>query len=777
MRAIILASTALALAAPAYAQNIYVKDIVHEENTAIARVPVENRGTGKTPARVTVYVGLSNDSAKQGIDYIGVAEQFDVLPGQVGYLNVPILNDAKPGPTKTITTKVIVNSGGTLRDGTGKITRTDSDVVAPPPPPPPAPAAILVGEAACSEGDVCVIPVTRSGGDLSRSATFGWATTTGGTAVPGVDFLARSGSLSFAPGSPTATSPTFPSIENTIDQPDRTVMVRVSSTDAPVAVPQAEIKIVDDDEAPPPAPPPVPCPDGTTVPAGQTCPVPPPPPPSTDVWSFCNHNNFTCFHEGTAKVRYGNATMGWLRIMDPVSGSIECTHETFQVTVPAGLGSPKCETSGKPIPEIAPTTTAGGPGWVPVPTPDGEVPINPSEGDLLPVGVTPDGNAAPDVVGAFRFFCRAGPIKRDDPIVYPGQPGRAHWHQFYGWTSIDAFDTYQSLQTEAGYSTCETPDPAGPRANNHSGYWTSAMIVTVPTGSAVPLKTLTLQPGQPIVGGVMAKPTEHFWVPDGNTLYYKGRPSANCPPSVSPWGPTVQACVPIPHGLKMLFGYDMVKLLDSEAPASYRCIDAAGVQRGPQGPRIADALKDCPVGASLHQKVEAQHCWDPRWLDSPNHQDHLSYSLQRLGTGKGGCKPTKAGATQLVAPPHLTLLTTWQVTQAVVDAVKADPEWGVRLSSDDHLRAIRPKEAWAGRTGHGDFFMSWMAKVRDRWHFGADGHKGCIEGLKNCSAGNTGTGKIMRGGGAPRYPSLGYTSWDHPSNLVPVREEGYSAEW
>src|SRR4051794_14573087 len=40
-------------------------------------------------------------------------------------------------------------------------------------------------------------------------------------------------------------------------------------------------------------------------------------------------------------------------------------------------------------------------------------------------------HASPDEVGAFRFTCLAGQVSRDDPIVYPGQPGKSHLHQFF----------------------------------------------------------------------------------------------------------------------------------------------------------------------------------------------------------------------------------------------------------------------------------------------------------------------------------------------------------
>jgi hypothetical protein len=419
-----------------------------------------------------------------------------------------------------------------------------------------------------------------------------------------------------------------------------------------------------------------------------------------------------------------------------------------------------------------------------MPTPDGEVPLNNSEGDLVPTSVIAENSAAPDVVGAMRFFCRAGQIQKVDPIVAYGKPS-AHWHQFFGWSEMNSTDTFQTLQTKPGYSVCNYPPGPGLThldVPNHSGYWISSMMVNVPAGVEIPVAKLLTQPGQPTIGGVMATKTLHHWVPDGNTIYYKGRPSGDpaCK-GVSPWGPQYLGCIAVTQGLKILFGYDMVKLLDSESPMTFRCLSADGVQMGPMGPRLADALKSCPVGARLAQAIHAPQCKDPKYIDSPNHMDHMSYSYQKLGTGKGGCVPTRSGAYNLDIPPTVTLLTSWTITPAVRAAIDADPEWGVYLDSDLHLKAMRPQEAWAGRTGHADFLISWLQKVRDRWHFGGvtNGtfYKGCIEGLKNCSAGQTGTGMMQRGGGAPWYPSLGRTQWAHPNNLVPVRPEGYTADW
>src|SRR5437868_11158870 len=49
------------------------------------------------------------------------------------------------------------------------------------------------------------------------------------------------------------------------------------------------------------------------------------------------------------------------------------------------------------------------------------------------------------LLGAFRMFCTAGQLVRDDPLFYPGQPGASHLHQFFGNTGTNASSAYQSL--------------------------------------------------------------------------------------------------------------------------------------------------------------------------------------------------------------------------------------------------------------------------------------------------------------------------------------------
>ena len=83
------------------------------------------------------------------------------------------------------------------------------------------------------------------------------------------------------------------------------------------------------------------------------------------------------------------------------------------------------------------------------------------------------GSGAPDIVGAFRFICGAGQLSYDDPILYPGQPGKSHLHQFYGNVAADANSTYASLRA-GGDSTCNWTGKGV--AANRSAYWMPAML-------------------------------------------------------------------------------------------------------------------------------------------------------------------------------------------------------------------------------------------------------------------------------------------------------------
>ncbi len=196
-----------------------------------------------------------------------------------------------------------------------------------------------------------------------------------------------------------------------------------------------------------------------------------------------------------------------------------------------------------------------------------------------------------DGTGNFRIGCRYSHMNYDDSIVFPGQPGRAHLHVYFGNTGSNAFSTAQSLLT-SGNSTCDGG------TSNRSSYWLPAMI----------------DAGNRAV------------VPAGMGVYYKSGYQGIEPQEISPT---------FPNGLKIIAGDARATGPQSVAPVSWECRAT--------GERSA-AIPACPQGSYLQGHVEFPQCWDGINLDSPDHQSHMAYGRN------GGCP-----ASHPVALPDITL--------------------------------------------------------------------------------------------------------------------------
>ena len=319
-------------------------------------------------------------------------------------------------------------------------------------------------------------------------------------------------------------------------------------------------------------------------------------------------------------------------------------------------------------------------------------------------GAIPPDNAA-DPMGAFRFICGAGQIRYDDPIVYPGQPGDSHLHQFYGNTAADAYSTYSSLR-QSGDSTCGDP-------LNRSGYWMPAML----DGKG------------------------HVVQPDFVSIYYKRLP-ASSPECNDPSDTADKAqgiCVSIPNGIRFIFGYDMVT--NTLATGGNRFMCDAGPTNHPIGnyaTLAALARAGCPAGDKVELLMSAPLCWDGKNLDSANHRSHVSYESY----GNGGYRRCPADHPYLMPRFELGVF----YTVGAGDDLKL---W--HLSSDEMMPGIE-----AGTTFHADYFGGWDNKVMAMWM------DNCINKHLNCSGGDLGNGLQLRGAARPTY------GWSNPNRLVPV---------
>jgi Domain of unknown function (DUF1996) len=183
---------------------------------------------------------------------------------------------------------------------------------------------------------------------------------------------------------------------------------------------------------------------------------------------------------------------------------------------------------------------------------------------LLPVVLTPS-QAAPVRVAEFVARCDLSHRAPDDPIVFPGRPGAAHMHDFYGNRRTSARSSLQR-----GRTTC---DPAADRA----AYWFPTLYRN---GKAVR--------------------------PRRATFYYVT--SHEDPAKVRS----------LPQGLRIIAGDARATRPLHPVVAEWACL-GAGIESDP-------TMVTCPDGADLELHLRFPDCWNGRDLDSRDHRSHMAYS-------------------------------------------------------------------------------------------------------------------------------------------------------
>lgn len=374
----------------------------------------------------------------------------------------------------------------------------------------------------------------------------------------------------------------------------------------------------------------------------------------------------------------------------------------------AGAATAAADTAA--VPGSAATDSAENKHLVPVPGSTTAV--------LLPTGITGEADIAdsfdiapwlvpgetegpsPDAVGAFRFTCLAGQVRADDPIVYPGQPGKSHLHQFFGNTGTDAYSTYASLRTTGG-STCTRSEGDSPQ---RSAYWMPAML----DGAGNVVK------------------------PDWINTYYKQLPASD-PDCAKLQDPVTQAviatggkCIGAPNGIRFLVGYNMTTgQNDFTDPSkreydamSYSCINSTTLDEiSTKKHSFAEIIAaGCPNGNWLKASAAFPQCWDGKNLDSPDHRAHIAFPVQSY------CPPTH--------PYRFP-----EIAVSVHFRVDANFQAGSWRLSADAMYPTRP----AGSTLHFDYWEAWSPAFKALWQ------TNCIDGHLSCSSGNVGDGRRIKG--------------------------------
>ena len=344
-------------------------------------------------------------------------------------------------------------------------------------------------------------------------------------------------------------------------------------------------------------------------------------------------------------------------------------------------------------------------------------------------GIAP---ASADPVGAFRMFCGSGQLLKDDPLVYPGQPGVSHLHQFFGNAGADANSNYTSLRTAGGTTCGQSSTPI-----NRSAYWMPAMLDGV--GNAVK--------------------------PDYMNLYYKRNPASD-PYCKSPDQGGIGICTDLPNGIRYVFGYNMKTMTggpsdlasQDSAAITFQCWaseDGTVGNGGANGyyhniPEVIAA--GCPIGARLMIVAAAPNCWDGVNLDVADHRSHMAMSNGPMYPGQffRACPST-----------HPYAIDNLEVQIAyTTDANFIAGKW--HLTSDEMMAGTVPGSTW-----HMDYWEAWSPTVKATWH------TTCINQKLSCSGGDLGNGTQIIGasvppGGWPKHQLVALSSIGSTTSVAPT---------
>jgi hypothetical protein len=179
--------------------------------------------------------------------------------------------------------------------------------------------------------------------------------------------------------------------------------------------------------------------------------------------------------------------------------------------------------------------------------------------------------------GFFNIRCKLSHRASDDPIVFPGQSGAAHSHDFFANKSTNADSTFTSM-TRAKTTCALSADT--------SGYWAPTLLDD--NGDPVPVRKVL--------------------------IYYR-----------SASGMQVQA---FPRNLKIIAGGDT---MDPPAPSrSQMSLSWACGDTEPYTPSPPDCT-DTGLDVSAH--IHFPDCWDGEHKDSDDHRSHMTFGTPECPSG------------------------------------------------------------------------------------------------------------------------------------------------
>jgi hypothetical protein len=305
----------------------------------------------------------------------------------------------------------------------------------------------------------------------------------------------------------------------------------------------------------------------------------------------------------------------------------------------------------------------------------------------------------PNEAGTFRLKCDFSHGLYDDPIVYPGQAGRAHLHMFFGNHTADAHSTERSL-FENGETTCQGSEL------NRSSYWIPMLLAP------------RWQDGQVVRDDA------------GNRLYdpvltIDSAAGENAGPDFYYKRATAGTITPMPLGLRMIVGSASASEPQEYLPLRYACESSVHSD----SPEFTKHIPICEVGDVLNADVWFPPCWDGENLDVPDHKSHMAFPRPADdGSGDYVCPPTHP-----VSLPQVSYHFKFPVTAENGGPTGSTRGW--KLASDKYQ--VPEDGAVGGYSLHADWFMAWHPEASALFT------EYCINQRRHCSNGDLGNGFRM----------------------------------
>lgn len=203
------------------------------EDAGAVRIGVVRDDDGQGP--VTVDYATSDDTARNGTDYVGCTSALLFGPGEgLKFFTISILNNSLKQPDRSFNVSLSKATGGTVRGTTmAKVVIKDND------------QGFQFGSASytvAEDAGGALITVLRGADDTNAISTVDFATADG-TATSGLDYALTSGTLSFGPGDKTKLL-AVPILNDGVNEPPKAFSVTLSNPTGGAALGSAPITTV-----------------------------------------------------------------------------------------------------------------------------------------------------------------------------------------------------------------------------------------------------------------------------------------------------------------------------------------------------------------------------------------------------------------------------------------------------------------------------------------------------------------------------------------------------